>query len=243
MVVKKESKKKSGASSLGGKDPIPWEIANKMCEITAQHDKRFALLFAVGIYSGLRIGDMKKVTRQNIKDKEFKIIAEKTGKTELRWFPPPFYELLKRCDIAISGKNGLKAGCLFGSTANPEKPLSTQHIGGQLKKYCQMAGVPAKYDIGTHSLRKTFARRLYDKSFDKPEAARKICDLFNHEDERETRKYIGVIKSEIKEMVMNIDNERYDDRSVVFENDPVTIGSIRDIIHEVMSQYNIKADV
>lgn len=234
--ISKTSHKKNGASILGGKDPLPWYSAKQMCLLTAKHDKRFALLFTIGIYSGLRISDLVKVTRTDLRNKYIKLKAEKTGKTELRWFPPSMYDLLRLSKISISG---LKTGCLFGSVKTPEKPMTSDSIAIALKKYCLMAGIPDHLDIATHTLRKTFARRLYDKSFDKSEALRKISTLFNHENEAETRRYIGVMKEEIKAMVLNIDSDTYDDRAESLHHNLITYESIEEMISKAVAKLKI----
>jgi len=234
----KESHKKNGASILGGKDPLPWYSAKEMCLNTAKYDKRFSLLFTIGIYSGLRISDLVKVNRNDLRNKYVKIKADKTGKTELRWFPPGMYELLRLSKISVSG---LKKGCLFGSVRTPEKPMTSDTISIALKKYCTLAGIPEHLDIATHTLRKTFARRLYDKSFDKSEALRKISTLFNHENEAETRRYIGVMKEEIKAMVLNIDSDSYDDRAESLHHNRINADSIQEMIVQALADLNIKA--
>jgi len=201
-------KKKVGRSNLGGKDPIPWSLAKLVCIAAAKEDKEIGLLFCVGFYSGLRFSDILKINRTNIIRHGFKIRAKKTGKIELRPFPPGFYDLLKECNIIITS---LPKGRLFGAKTNKDIDISSQVVAIDFKKYCKAAGVSDTYDVSTHTLRKTFARRLYDIADNKSNVLIYICQMFNHSDVSITLRYIGVTKEEIQDLVMNIDNDSYQD--------------------------------
>ncbi|XVL57909.1 tyrosine-type recombinase/integrase [Paenibacillus amylolyticus] len=56
-------------------------------------------------------------------------------------------------------------------------------------------------DIGVHSLRKTWAYRLY---MDNPENLALLMDLFGHSDPRETLDYIGLTQDMMDKAILNL---------------------------------------
>ena len=201
-----KGRKKQGASALGGKDPIPWDDAIRMILLTAKESHRyksFALLFATGIYAGLRIEDLKKVNKTHLRTRTIKVIAKKTGKLEYRVLSDEYYKLLRKCKISISG---LRPGCLFGSVQNPDEPLTTGYINIILKEMCKKAEIDPSLDIASHSLRKTFGARIYHNApaDEKEEALIELNALFDHETIQETKKYIGLTKKRIVSRMLDL---------------------------------------
>ena len=56
-------------------------------------------------------------------------------------------------------------------------------------------------DIGTHSLRKTFGYRFYQKSGGDVGA---LMRLFNHDDQTITLRYIGIEQEQVDDIIMNL---------------------------------------
>ena len=198
--------RKSVVQNSQVKDPIPWTKAKELCVETAKDDKVMALIFAVGFYSGLRLSDILSVRKTDIVKHEFKIKATKTGKFEIRPLPHGFYTLLKRCGITIQS---LPTGNLFPSKKNPKKPPLDQTIIAAIQRYAEKIGLTENYDIGTHTLRKTFCRRLYDISSNKTDALQCISKMIKHDDLSTTLDYIGVYKEEAYSLINDIDEEAH----------------------------------
>ena len=79
-----------------------------------------------------------------------------------------------------------------------QKPLSRREAHSALKKAFINAGLNGK--IATHSLRKSFAQRLYEETSD----IFAVQEMLGHRNVSTTQKYLGVNYSNIKQAVENI---------------------------------------
>lgn len=157
------------------------------------NNERNYILFLCGITLGLRISDILSLRVGDILNKDSMYITEKkTGKSK---------------EIAISKKlkNAIKVYCkdkdsieyLIKSRQGNNKPI------GRDRAYRIIRDVAELFDlerIGTHSLRKSFGRKYYQK-YEDIEGLRKY---FNHSDVNVTRRYIGleqeIINRNVKEL-------------------------------------------
>lgn len=157
------------------------------------NNERNYILFLCGITLGLRISDILSLRVGDIVNKDNIYITEKkTGKSK---------------EIAISKKlkNAIKVYCkdkenieyLIKSRQGDNKPI------GRDRAYRIIRGVAEIFElekIGTHSLRKSFGRKYYQK-YEDIEGLRKY---FNHSDVNVTRRYIGleqeIINKNVKEL-------------------------------------------
>ena len=85
---------------------------------------------------------------------------------------------------------------LIPSPRKHGKPCSRQWMWNKVKEAAAACGV--EEDIGTHSMRKTFAYHYYIKYKDIEEnCLDELRGILNHDDVRTTRTYIGVEQAEI----------------------------------------------
>lgn len=81
------------------------------------------------------------------------------------------------------------------------KPISISYANRILKEIEEEYGFADK--LSTHSLRKTFGRRVYDLN---PSEQRLLLlsDIFNHANIRDTRRYLGLREEEINEIYLSL---------------------------------------
>lgn len=146
------------------------------------------IMFLIGIYSGLRISDILNLRVRDVKYKSSISLREKkTGKQRI--FPiNPFLkkELAKYIDDYFLDMEEY----LIKRQGKHNKPISRQmayRIMDQTAKYFGL------YNIGTHTLRKTFGYHFYMQTKD----IVTLQKIFNHSDPSVTLKYIGIEQSEI----------------------------------------------
>ena len=146
-----------------------------------QRNKRDALLFCFGIYTGLRISDITKFRVRDCYKKYYSIREKKTGKQKTYDWNP---HLKKELDNYITEKNPDEF--LFKSRKGSNKPITRERAYIIIKHACNACGV---YNVGTHTLRKTFGFFLYEKS---EKNIAMLMDIFNHASETITLRYIGI---------------------------------------------------
>ena len=158
-------------------------------------------LFVVGINSARRIGDIVtlKVSELFYPDyswRKYLLIKEqKTGK--------PIKILINDSVKAAVTMllNSLESYTLdtylFQSRHGSNQPIETRSVHRILKEMSRATGLDKKYNIGTHSMRKTWARNYY---VNHPTEIVKIQKALNHSSPEVTLRYIGIEQEEMDEM-------------------------------------------
>ena len=152
------------------------------------------ILFAIGIYSGLRISDILKLKVRDVKNRDSVTIRENKTKK------------LKTFAINKNLKRELKDYCedrelndyLIKSRKGSNKPITREQAYNILSEIGAMFGLES---IGTHSLRKTFGYHFYIKYKD----VVSLQKLFNHTDPSITLRYIGIEQSYFDKLMKGMD--------------------------------------
>jgi integrase len=166
---------------------------NKLKKCLAPRDR---LMFVLGINSGLRISDIlslkvRDVIDENGKPKDRLILVEqKTGKRKSFPFNKAIISELKKLEYKSLDDY------LFPSQKGG--PISRVQAYRVLNEAAKRAGLP--YQIGTHSLRKTFGYHAYKAGT--PVSV--IQNLLNHSSEKVTLRYIGITQEVLDDVYVNI---------------------------------------
>lgn len=152
-------------------------------------NKRDALLFSFGIYSGLRISDILKFRVADCYKKTYNIREKKTNKQKIMEWNPHLYK-----EIQEFIKNRKPNDFLFKSRNGYNQPISRVRAYQIIVSACNNCQV---YNIGTHSLRKTFGYHMYKKSKD----IAMLMDLLNHSAPDITLRYIGISNEKSNENI------------------------------------------
>lgn len=157
-------------------------------------DYRMSLLIGCGSFFGLRISDLLTLTwSMLINDDNFVINEKKTGKRRQIKINKDFQKHIKDCHDALNITNDSQK-CFL---SQKKVVYSTQRINVLLKN------IKVKYHLkiehfSTHSLRKTFGRKVYESSGnDAAMALMRLSELFNHSSPRITKIYLGIRQEEL----------------------------------------------
>ena len=172
-------------------EPLDWDEAiSLMNRLFKDGNYRISLLVGCGIFFGLRISDLLRLTWHELLDEDTFIIHEnKTGKRRIikvndtfkRSIILPCYEKLR---IRKMGEP------VFLSKIG--QPYTADRLNVMFK------GIRVKYRLSikrftTHSLRKTFAKRVYTMAGNRSEDALvRLSEMLGHSSTAITRKYIGL---------------------------------------------------
>lgn len=178
--------------------PLRWDSVKKFLIAQSYKNKRLTAFWALGFFMGLRMGDIRYITKSDLKNRYIKFSTEKTGDKSFCSIPKGFYDAMKRLDVNLEEFPEL----LFESTRKKGEPISKKYLSREFKSNYILSGIePDKLDrCGTHMLRKTFARHFYDKFPDKKkgEAIMLLQSYFNHSTARITMLYIGLSSEEFR---------------------------------------------
>lgn len=143
-------------------------------------NERDALMFLLGIYTGLRISDILLFKIRDLLKPYYNIREQKTNKQKTyEWNP-----YLKRAIDAFI-KNKDPDEYVFKSRQTL-RPITRQRAYQIIKTACARHGI---YNTGTHTLRKTFGYFLYKES---GKDIAMVMDILNHSNQETTLRYIGI---------------------------------------------------
>ena len=179
-------------------DYIEWDtMLNVVRRLFKDGDYRMSLLIGCGSFFGLRISDLLRLTWDMLlSDDNFIILEQKTGKKRIIKINSDFQKHVRDCyhslEIADTSEKCFisRKGTVF----------SVQRINSRLKEIKAKYGIKIEH-ISTHSLRKTFGRKVVDLAGENSEMALiKLSELFNHSGPQVTRRYLGLRQEELMEV-------------------------------------------
>ncbi|MBO6247644.1 MAG: tyrosine-type recombinase/integrase [Bacteroidales bacterium] len=183
-------------------DYLEWDVAMNLIRRLYKDGKiHLSLLIGCGCFFGLRFSDLSRLTwEQLLSGDSFAIYEQKTGKRREIRINKGFQDFIRECYVALKVCD-ISQPCFlnrFGSI------ITNQMVNRHFKT------IKARYQIrvknfSTHSLRKTFGRRVVDMAGTDAEMALiKLSELFNHTSPMVTRRYLGLRQEELGEVYENL---------------------------------------
>ena len=186
--------------------PLRWSQANTLIKgLVADRRYNTALLIGAGIYFGLRIGDLLQLRWDQIQADQFIIQEGKTGKERTVDVHGNFLKLARRVggQLKISSDH---SGLVFvhqRSDGNREKSISVTAANKRIRKAFATYGIDAQ-NASSHTLRKTFGRRIYENNGRSEHALILLSQIFGHRDIGVTRRYIGLTRETITNAYLSL---------------------------------------
>lgn len=178
-------------------DYVEWDTMLALIhKLYRNQEYRMSLLIGCGSFFGLRISDLLTLTWSMLLDSDsFIIIEKKTKKRREIKINYGFQKHILDCykKLNIKDKN---EKCFI---SRKRTVYSVQRINNLFKE------IKVKYNLkvehfSTHSMRKTFGRKIVEASKENSEFALiKLAELFNHTDVQTTRRYLGLRSEELLE--------------------------------------------
>lgn len=185
-------------------DFVEWD---KLLLLTNQLERdgdwKFSLLIKVGMTTGLRISDILSLHWNDIIGKEYLEVTEKKTK---KYRKIPIHPELREMVIRIKGKlTGIDNTQFIFMNRWNTKPISPQFVNWKLKEICKRYGVVKDINrIKSHSLRKSFGRRVWENSGRSERGLIMLNEIFNHSNIRITKVYLGIRQQEIFDVYQNL---------------------------------------
>lgn len=170
------------------------EVVKDISDYLQIRSERNYIMFLIGIYTGLRISDIRKLKVRELKGKtHLEMISQKTSK-KMR------IAINEKLRIALESFLKDKEGFeyVIKSRQGDNKPISNNQAYNILKDAAEKFGLD---HIGTHSMRKTFGYHLYQNTKD----IVLIKELLSHTDVEITKRYIGLVQRTKDMAVQDLD--------------------------------------
>jgi len=196
MALKNQS---TTCTALQWNDAI--KLLNHLMEI-GQY--RFALLFGIGFYSGLRISDILNLTWIQIINTSTIVIREKkTKKLRKIYLNDKLQELIKDVYIVFKLTKDIKADNYVFLNKFGTKPINIQYVNRMLPRFLNEINIACS-NAGSHTLRKTFGKQIYESSGKSEHALIMLSELLHHSSIQSTRQYIGISEKDYQAAYMNL---------------------------------------
>ena len=218
-VDKRHSNKVSGVSStvypfnLNEIKLIIDVLNNRIKNSTNENQKRIAqrnkMLFLIGINVGLRASDLMQLRwsyfyKNNMMFKDFYTLQPKKTKKTGKFVKIFFNQTVKKAvesyvsDYPIENLDDY----LFKSRKG-DNPITERGLWKIIVDVAAEANIDK--NVGSHSLRKTWARNIYDNAEDKSGALVMLQECLRHSDSLTTLRYISIMDEEKKDMYESIE--------------------------------------
>ncbi len=183
---------------------LNWDAATSLVlRLSRDKDYKFSLLICIGIFMGLRIKDILKLTWLDILDKDqIDIVESKTKKHRFITFHPELKAHIKRsyCDMEITDP----AELVFINRYKT-KSICVQYINRRLKDIMVKYKVATDgKGISTHGFRKTMGRRIYENHSGSERSLVLLSEILNHSSIGITRLYLGIKQEEINDVYRSL---------------------------------------
>ena len=176
-------------------DYLHWDTATTLVrKLYREQNYRISLLIGCGIFFGLRISDLLRLNWNMLLNKEakFVMIEKKTGKRREVKINREFQKHIRDCRAALH-IDDMDEPCFLSTKG---KPYSVQWINLVFKELKDLYNLKIDH-FSTHSLRKTFGRKVFESSDNAELALVKLMELFNHSSVSITKRYLGLKQEEI----------------------------------------------
>ncbi|MFD3158853.1 site-specific integrase (plasmid) [Haloimpatiens sp. FM7330] len=181
-----------------------------MRSVLRNQSTRNELLFILGINVGLRISDILKLKFKDILTPKgnikpyVKVTEKKTGKTNTFYIGAVVKKVIET--YVLENQPLDRDTYIFRSRKGNNKPISRQQAWNILNNAAEEVGLVTRDmdgnivygEIGTHTLRKTFAYHAYQSGT----SIELLMTILNHSSKSHTLRYIGITEEDKKEVFL-----------------------------------------
>jgi integrase len=163
---------------------------------------KFCLLITIGVFTGLRIGDLLKLRFNQFENSEILTIQEqKTKKTRRIKINADLKEIVERIKgrMVVTDTNQLIFVNRYGN-----KPIDKSYVNVKLKELLKRYNIVLQGNPSTHTFRKTLGSRVLRLNNYSNESVILLMELFGHSSPSITKKYLGIREKEIHDVYDSI---------------------------------------
>ena len=162
--------------------------------INSDKQSVIGLYIIVSIHTGLRISDVLRLKWSDLMKEDLVIKEKKTKKLRTIKINSTVHSVLSKFNL--NGEDDFIFKSQKGSV------FSIQQINRVLKEIFRTES--KHLNISSHSLRKSFGRRVYENNNESEKSLVYLSELFNHTSLSITRKYLGIRQEELNDIYMSL---------------------------------------
>ena len=171
------------------------DFTSLILKLERDYNFKYCLLIAIGVFTGLRIGDLLQLKFNQFENTEILTVQEKKTKKQRRIkINPDLRDIIER----IKGKMGVgDTDRYIFLNRYGNKPINRSWANTMLKKIFKKYGIEVEGNISSHMFRKTLGNRVLKLNNYSNEAVILLMTLFNHGSPSTTRTYLGIREQEV----------------------------------------------
>ena len=183
-------------NSITTADYLEWDTAmNLVHRLFRDGDFLMSLFIGCGCFFGLRCSDLRSLKWSMLSGDTFTLTEKKTGKKRTIRINPNFAKHILDCKKALKVEDDND----YCFKSQKGSVISIQRINVRLKELKLKYRISIEH-FSTHTLRKTFGRRVVDMAGSNAEMALiKLSELYRHQNSMVTRRYLGLRQEELME--------------------------------------------
>lgn len=183
-------------------DFIEWDRLQSLTQkLERDGDYKFTVLITIGMYTGLRISDILSLYWKDVMDTDtVEVTEKKTGKQRKISLNPNLMDTIGRITTKVSPDPNQPIFLNDRGT----KVISRQWVNDKLKRLVKRYEVVDPTKIKSHSIRKSFGRRVWENSERSERGLIMLNEIFNHSSIRTTKIYLGIREKEISDVYQNL---------------------------------------
>ena len=162
--------------------------------INSDKQSVIGLYIIVSIYTGLRISDVLRLKWSDLIKEDLVIKEKKTKKLRTIKINSTVHSVVSK--FKLNDEDDFIFKSQKGSV------FSIQQINRVLKEIFRTES--KHLNISSHSLRKSFGRRVYENNNESEKSLVYLSELFNHTSLSITRKYLGIRQEELNDIYMSL---------------------------------------
>jgi integrase len=162
--------------------------------INSDKQSVIGLYIIVSIHTGLRISDVLRLKWSDLMKEDLVIKEKKTKKLRTIKINSTVHSVLSKFNL--KGEDDFIFKSQKGSV------FSIQQINRVLKEIFRTES--KHLNISSHSLRKSFGRRVYENNNESEKSLVYLSELFNHTSLSITRKYLGIRQEELNDIYLSL---------------------------------------
>jgi integrase len=191
MSENKTRKVTSRKGTITTSNHIDYDKAlNKALSMLGTKNENFGFYIIVAINTGLRIGDILNIKKRHFEKDAYTFREQKTSKAKT----VPFNKHIK--DYFLQLKN--KSETPFKSNKG------TTYTRQQINRKIKQAFKTKDKNYSSHSLRKSFGRKVYEDNDQSENALVILSKIYNHSNLRVTRDYLDLTQEILDDVYMSM---------------------------------------
>lgn len=174
---------------------IQWDTFTQLLlKLQRDGEHKFCLLIGVGCFTGLRISDILALKWEDVLDKDILSINEKKTKKHRKLkINQDLKDLTSKCYVHMKSPS-IHQHVFINKYGT--KAIRLQWVNEKLKRLFKEYNIKTT-NASSHTLRKTFGRRVWELNDYSEKSLVLLSEIFNHSSVQITKRYLGIKEEEI----------------------------------------------